>query len=438
MPCLDYQQAVRQLYDLQRFGVKLGLEKIKSLLGCLGNPQDTFLSCHIAGTNGKGTVAAVCDALLRAHGVQSGLYTSPHLVSLRERIRVCGGLIPEEFVASWVGIHREYLLGQRVTFFEAVTALAFDYFRSQRIEAAAVEVGLGGRFDATNVVSSRLGVITSIGLEHTRYLGKTLAAIAKEKAGIMKPGVPLLCGERRKKVLEVIGSAAGALGCPFLLLDEEVSLKELSFGPDGTCFNYRGPGLELVGARVRLFGVHQLRNVALGIRAAEFMLAELGVKPQGVLSTEALAEFHWPARFQIVPLEPNLELVLDVAHNPPAAAKLAGVYRRLYSSRKALAVVALATDKDYRNFLRHLGKIADRFIFPLVDFGRTDSRCGCEDPRKLQLYVEENLPQAESYLAPQMQSALELAARLSAGRPVLLTGSFHTVGEAMRIIGIEA
>ena len=438
MPSLDYREAVRALYGLQSFGVKLGLEKIGSFLAALGNPHHTFTACHIAGTNGKGTCAAVVDAVLAAHGVQSGLYTSPHLLSMRERIKAGGRSLGENYVAGWVSGHLDYILRNRVTFFETVTAMAFDYFRHAKVQAAAVEVGLGGRYDATNVVAPAVAVITSIGLEHTRYLGRTVASVAREKAGIAKPGVPMLCGERKRAAVEVIAEVTACAGGSLRFLDDSVSVRELEILPSGTRFSYRGPGLRLGEASVPLHGVHNLRNVALGLWAAELMLAGLGLPLQEEAFGRALEDLCWPARFQRLKLENGLELVLDVAHNPVAAAKMSGLYRKLYGSQPALAVTALAGDKDHAKFIRHLLKMADRFIFPHVDFGRAESGSGGRDPEKLKALVKRYSPLAAAHVSPHMEDALEQAFRLAAGRPVVVTGSFHTVGEAMRVLKIKA
>ncbi|MFH1070708.1 MAG: bifunctional folylpolyglutamate synthase/dihydrofolate synthase, partial [Candidatus Glassbacteria bacterium] len=256
MPGLSYAEAVERLYGLQRFGVKLGLEKISSLLAEVGDPQDSFTSCHLAGTNGKGTAAAVVDTLLRAHRVSCGLYTSPHLVDLRERIVAGGRKVPESFVAGWVDRRYAWIEQRKVTFFEAVTALAFDWFRRAGVGAASIEVGLGGRFDATNVIVPAVTVITSIGLEHTQHLGRTLSLIAGEKAGIAKPGVPLLCGERKKRAVAAIAAVCREKGAPLLLLDDEISCRGLKIDGRGTVFSYRSGRFSLSRARVPLYGLH--------------------------------------------------------------------------------------------------------------------------------------------------------------------------------------
>jgi len=437
MSRLTYEQAVQTLYGLQRFGMKLGLEKIRALLGRLGNPQGKFLSCHIAGTNGKGTCAAVLDAVLRAHDVPGGLYTSPHLISIEERIRSGGQFLPGEYISSWVNEHIGYINRYSPTFFEAVTAMAFDYFRDSRIRAAAVEAGMGGRFDATNVIEPGLCVITSIGLEHTQYLGRSLSQIAGEKAGIAKPKVPLLCGERRASVIEVIQSVAGEVGTSVRMLDTEISFKRAGGKDRELIFNYRGPGLKMEGAKVALYGSHQLRNVALGIWAAELMLDELNCKAREEVVRNALENLYWPGRFQLLRQESGTELVLDVAHNPPSAEKLAQVFQSVYGQTKAVGLVAMAQDKDLRKILRHLLKIIDIFIFPQIDFGRMDRQAGSASPGKLGEIIKEESPEKEVVITSGMKEALELALKISERRPLLVTGSFHTVGEAMIILGIK-
>ncbi len=431
-------RAEQALYELQRFGMKLGLEHIRAVLAELGNPQETFLSAHIAGTNGKGTAAAACEAVLRAHGLVSGLYTSPHLLALEERIRVRGEPLPAEFFAAWMETHLTALAARRVTFFEAVTALGFDWFRAAGVQAAAVEVGLGGRFDATNVIVPAVAAITSIGLEHRQYLGPTLAHIAAEKAGIAKPGVPLLVAERKRSALEAIAAAARAAGSPLLLFDEQVRLRGRGATiAGGSRFDCRGPGFALEEVRAPLYGLHQQRNLALGLWAAVVLLERLGKPLEPALAREALERLNWPGRFQRVSAEgfPG-GLILDVAHNPAAAGRLAHVFRLVFGGRPATAIVALAADKEAGRFLGALGRVAERFIFPVVDFGRADRPGGGVDPQKLLRLARTRAPHAGAQLAEGMGQALALAHQ-AGDSPVLVTGSFRTVAAAMRELGLR-
>jgi dihydrofolate synthase / folylpolyglutamate synthase len=435
---MDYREAVRQLFGLQRFGIRLELDRVRDLLESLGDPQDSFEACHIAGTNGKGTCAAALDALLNAHGVRCALYISPHLLDPRERVKVAGHMVPEEYVAGWAGRHLEDARAQEVTFFEAMTALAFDYFRQAGAEAGAIEVGLGGRYDATNVLRPALTVITSIGIEHVQYLGPSLSRIAGEKAGIVKPGVPLLCAEKGSAALEVIGGICRENGSPLLRLDEEASLSGLRIRPDGTHFDYSTPGFTLRGARVSFYGRHQVCNVALALRAAELMLGGRGLALREETARHALEDLYWPGRFQRVSPAPGLELVLDVAHNPPAARRLVSVFRQVYGGRKALVVAALAADKDFARFLRPLYNIADTFLLPAVGFGGSDNLSGPADPETLHREVLEHGRGAEARVMPGMAEALAEASRIAGERVILVTGSFRTVGEAMRVLNIPS
>ena len=433
---LNFQQAALWLYGLQRFGVKLGLEKVTGLLEELGNPHRSFVSTHIAGTNGKGTAAAAADSVLRGHGLRTGLFTSPHLVNLTERVRVDGARVPEEFVSTWVERWRDYVESRRVTFFEVVTALAFDWFRQSNTLAAVVEVGMGGRFDATNVVTPAVGLVTSIGLEHTRYLGDTIAKIAAEKGGIAKTGVPLISGENRAEALEAIRREASLAGADLLLLDDIVRYEVLEIGPQGSRFIYRSPGLELEEVAAPLVGAQAVRNLCLGIAGAEHTLRALGITPDPVKTRDSLARLNWPGRFHRVTSPGGAELVLDVAHNPPAAAKLRENLELVYPGMRPTFIVALAGDKDFSHFLEHLLPLAHGFIFPEVDFGRADTGSGAAQPEKLAAEAAKLSGSAKNIVAcGPMAEALELAR--GADSPVVVTGSFHTVGAALVELGIE-
>lgn len=429
-PELDYSAAVEALYGLQRFGIKLGLEKITSLLDSLRRPQERFLAAHVAGTNGKGACAAVIHAVMCAHGVNAGLYTSPHLLDLRERVRDNGGPVTESFVSQWVSAHLERVLRERITFFETVTALAFDWFARRGVTAAAVEVGLGGRWDATNVLRPAVSVITSIGLEHQAWLGRGLARIAAEKAGIAKPSVPLLCGVTARVPLDVIAGACREKNAPLLPLDQEVRLSRIRCQPDGVRFCYRSESLALDDVIAPLHGQHQVRNAALGLRASEILLARLGIAVRPETAAAALESLVWPGRFQRVRLPGRAELVLDVAHNPAAARKLAVVWRSVFGAQKATVVAGLAADKDHARFLAALAPLAARFILSAPDFGHADNRSGAADPEAMASALSRLDNGIQVRVASDIPGAIETA--FGHSDPVLVTGSFRTVGEAMR------
>ncbi|MEA2062895.1 MAG: folylpolyglutamate synthase/dihydrofolate synthase family protein [Gemmatimonadota bacterium] len=436
---MEYSQVVESLYGLRQFGVKLGLGNITSLLERLGKPHLHFTCFHVAGTNGKGTVAAVCQAVLAAHGVKSGLFTSPHLLSIRERIRVDSAAVPREFVTGWVEEHLRFLTSRKITFFEAITALAFDYFRSSAAEAVSVEVGLGGRWDATNVVSPMVTAITSIGMDHEEYLGRSLAAIAAEKAGIVKPEVPLLCAETNRRALSVIERACRELGSPLIRLGQAARLKELSHTPGGVSFDFHSGHFELRQATLSQYGTHQARNAALGLLAAGRMLEALGLKPESAKAIRALRSLSWPGRFQrvLIPGDPQVEAVLDVAHNPPAARKLAGVFKEIFAGRRAIIVAGLAQQKRRALFFRPLTAIAHGFILPRVDFAACESSPSQVAPPELKRYLQKAGAQAQT--SPSMTEAMDAALSLArkTGVPILVTGSFRTVGEAMRVLGLD-
>jgi dihydrofolate synthase / folylpolyglutamate synthase len=432
-----YEQAVEKLFGLQRFGVKLGLEKIVTLLDRLGNPHERFVSSHIAGTNGKGTAAAVCNAVIAAHDIPCGLFTSPHLISLRERVRIGHQAVPGQFIADWVGEHFPFILRHRVTFFEAVTAMAFDYFCRSKVAAAVVEVGLGGRYDATNVINPAVAAITSIGMDHAKYLGASLKAIAAEKAGIAKPGVPLICAERNRKALPAIENTCRETGSPLILLEQAAGISRLRQSPQGIVFNYRGRSFDLKEAGVALYGEHQARNTAVGLLCAEKILEKLGIPAVNEKASAALASVRMPGRFQRHKISESVELILDVAHNPPAARALADVYEKIYGKqRRAVVVAGLGLFKGGAGFLRPLLGVADDFFLPRVDFGRADTGTSQLDPERLGGYLRSHGARATAVRS--VAEALDLAIGLAGkrGSPVLVTGSFYLVGDIMRQLGL--
>ncbi len=352
-----------ELYALSRLGIKPGLEVERALLAELGNPEK-FLPCiHVAGTNGKGSVCAMLESVLRAAGLKTGLYTSPHLVRFNERIRFTGQCIPDEALA---GLLPEIMqagrrledgpVGRSATFFEIVTALAFKYFESMRPDVVILETGMGGRLDATNVIAPLAAVITDISLEHTAYLGRTLAEIAGEKCGIIKPGRPVIIGGLPPETQALTRDTARARNAPLIEAASIARVARRSQSLEGQRIHVETAGGWQISLRLPLLGLHQLTNAAVAIAVLERVFG--GNLPESALR-QGLEQVRWPARLQV--LEQKPPLILDGAHNPAGAAACARALHELLPTRAPLGLIAgQCDDKDLKGFLRPFNGLVRR------------------------------------------------------------------------------
>jgi dihydrofolate synthase/folylpolyglutamate synthase len=422
---MNYPEAVRFLYSLgnEVKAAKLGLERMRRLLAALGEPQRTGGFIHIAGTNGKGSTAAMIEAALRATGARTGLYTSPHLVEPTERIRIAGEPVDEdEFASAFDRVHRaaEALIASgdlevHPTYFETVTAMAFVLFRERRVQAAVLEVGLGGRLDATNVIQPRLAVITPVDFDHEAFLGKSLEAIAQEKAGILKRGAPAVFAAQRPEAAATLEAAAAALG----IAPERCSewrIEDLALYPGGSCFN-AVRGEKKLRIECPLAGEHQVPNAL----TAAVALDSLGVPPAAI--HEGIRETRWPGRLERVAAAP--EIILDGAHNPAGARALAAYINRFFDDRRVWLVYAAMRDKAVAEVAGTLFPLADEVIATAVAQARAVR------PQTIrELADHPRLRTAESVAA-----ALELVRREAAPEDaVFVTGSLYLVGEARRLL----
>lgn len=348
---MTYSACIQYLYGLQKHGIKLGLETMRDLVGRIGHPERQFRILHIGGTNGKGSTAAIAAAILQASGLRVGLYTSPHLVEFRERIRVNGEMIPEERMADLTERLRAATSAEvDPTFFEATTALAFLYFAEARVDIAVLEVGLGGRFDATNVVDSLACAITTIALEHQEHLGHTEEAIAFEKAGIIKRAIPVVVGKIGPGPAGVIRQIARERNAPLWQLGQDFWVE--GEGPED--FTYRGVGRSLEGLTCALAGHHQLENAACALALLE-AAGQQGVKVEETAVRQGLRSVMWEGRLERI--EQNPTILLDGAHNPAAAQVLAGYLDEFLAGHpgaRIILVLGMMRDKDHRGFVAPL------------------------------------------------------------------------------------
>ncbi len=355
--------ALERLYQRHTFGIKLGLDAVRRLCELCGNPQDAFAVVHVAGTNGKGSVCAMVEAVLRQAGLRTGLYTSPHMVRFNERIRIGGQDISDaalvealatcERAAEQVG--REQ--GHEVTFFEITTVMAFLCFQRAGVQVAVLETGLGGRLDATNVVRPLVSVITRIALDHEAYLGNTLEAVAGEKAGIIKPGRPVVCGPQEPGVEAVLRQAAATCGAPCIAATDVATVRRTGGDLTGQKVHGETTGGWAGTARLPLTGAHQLENLGIALAALETVLAMLGAEVPFEIVRDGLAHMRWRGRFERLREHPLV--IADAAHNPSGAGTLVATLKSQGLKRVAL-VTGMCGDKDVAGVVRLLAGVARR------------------------------------------------------------------------------
>jgi len=436
----NYAETLSYLFGLQRFGIKLGLANITSLLKHLGDPHAGLPSVHIAGSNGKGSTAAFLTSILRQAGYRVGLYTSPHLVDFSERIQVDGAPIPTERVVHFTDRIREAVekmtrdgelwlpsgpefprVGfdsqkNTITFFEFTTAMALLHFRESKVDVAVLETGMGGRLDATNVIDPLLCLITPIALEHQQYLGKTLIEIAQEKAGIIKPERPLLTSTRQARVLALLRQKCQDLHSPFYVWGKDFSAKEL--GPQ--LIHFRGRSHQWSKLRLGLAGSHQVINGSLALAGVE-VLMESGFAVREEHLRKGVAETKWPGRLELVREHPGI--LLDGAHNPSATRVLRKALQRGFPRHRLILVLGIMADKDIPKMMADLVPLADLVILTRPRMERAAS-------------LEVLGSQASPFQKPVVEVALvdqALSGALEEAEDedlILVTGSLFTVGEA--------
>jgi dihydrofolate synthase/folylpolyglutamate synthase len=417
---LSYPDSVQYLYALGneiKAGAKLGLERMRDLLAGLNHPERSQRFVHVAGTNGKGSTAAMIASILRQSGLRTGLNTSPHLTEPTERINIQGSPVTkDQFAAAFATVHQaaeQMLLAEKLdahpSYFETVTAMAFLIFKDQ-CDLSVIEVGLGGRLDATNVITPELCVITPIAYDHEAYLGNTLALIAAEKAGILKPGVPVIMARQEPAAQTVIQNRASELNCT-LIRAEDSPLTNVEANAHGSSFE-----LENELYTCPLAGRHQIENA----RAAILATRALGISPQHIRA--GLAAVKWPGRLELISRHPDF--ILDGAHNPAGAAALASYIREFHSHRPVWLVYGAMRDKAVEEVVEQLFPLAAKLIATAPDFARA---------LRPQAILELSA-QREAIAANSVTAAIELARHAPANAIVFFTGSLFLVGEARTIL----
>jgi len=441
---MTYQEAVSYLeslidYERTPAGAAAArlwnLDRMREMLHAVGDPHLRLRCLHIAGTKGKGSTAAMATSILTAAGYRVGLYSKPHLISFRERIRIGSDLIPEEEVAALTEELRPVIEATRSSelgppsFFEAYTLMAFVHFARQGVDLAVMETGLGGRLDATNVVSPLVCAITRIGFDHTLELGNTLVQIAAEKAGIIKPGVTVISAPQAEEVMEVLLDACLERRAQLIVVGEpggpQVTVTRSSRRRQ--VFTVHTSGVTYANLECPLLGAHQAENAAVAVGLVEALAPHgIAVPPEAVRT--GIKTVRWAGRFQIVSRRPHV--ILDGAHNVVGAAALARTVEALFPGKRMVLVLGVGRDHDAEAIARELGPVADRVITTASQSPRA------ADAHELQRLVFRHCCHTSAY------TPVSLAVReaIEQSRPsdvIVITGSLYVVGEAMRALGVE-
>ncbi len=424
---MNYKEVLEYLLQLELFGMKLGLDNINRILGNLGNPQKAYPTIHIAGTNGKGSTGAIMESILAASGYRVGLYTSPHLVDFRERIRINGRMIDQQFVAEFFSEMKEPFDNIKPTFFEATTALAFEYFKTEKVDIGIIEVGLGGRFDSTNVLNPVAAVITNIDYEHTKHLGNDLSKIAFEKAGIIKNGVPVISSVQNMEAKRVIRDVAKKNKSNLISVFDETQWLIQEINERNTELDIFTRSAKYYNLRLMLPGRHQLNNAICAIVAAE-QAEKMGINVTTTGAKLGFREVNWPGRLQ--KLNTNPEIILDVGHNPAAMKILYEYFKEFYPERHVISVLGILSDKDSHKMLTELNRFSDIIIITRP----TTDRAADPDLLARQASVINSNFQVIPHVRDAVNAAIDHA---KSDEIVLITGSHYTVGEALSLMNLS-
>ncbi|MBC8178071.1 MAG: bifunctional folylpolyglutamate synthase/dihydrofolate synthase [Deltaproteobacteria bacterium] len=412
-----YQESVNYLYGLQKYGIKFGLSKTSNLLKTFGNPHKGRRYIHIAGTNGKGSVAAFIASILKETGLKVGFYSSPHLVRFTERFKISGEEIDQGKAMELIEeLRTAFSPEEPPTFFEATTAMALIYFARENTDLSIMEVGMGGRLDATNVITPLVSGITNISMEHQDFLGNRLLDIAKEKAGIIKRGVDVITAATQSPVIRTLEATARDRGAPLWRVGKEIRYRTTATG-----FHYSGPGLRLRGLRLGLKGMMQTRNAALALGIIE-KLVEKGIAVSEEDIRKGLRNTAWPGRMHIVGTSPTI--LLDGGHNPAALRALAHSIRNGFKYRRLVLVIGVMADKEINQMLRAIIPLADYLICTRPVYSRA------AEPEILMAKAAPFEKPGE--MVPFLTDALTKAKEMADPRDLIVVcGSLFTVGEAL-------
>lgn len=423
---ISYDVCVNYLYKLERRGIKYDLKNIKSLLSALNNPEKSFKSIHVAGTNGKGSVSSILNSYLIEKGFKTGLYTSPHISDFRERIIVNGKLISKKFIIDFVDDNHNLIEKVRPSFFEATTALAFAYFRYKKIEYAVVETGLGGRLDSTNVLNPVISVITGISVDHTDFLGKTIEKITAEKGGIIKNKRPVVAGRMSAGSIKILTSISKSKNSELICSDPR-SLKIIKRNSGGIFFETKSSEYRKTKLFLPVPGDYQLYNAATSLSSATALEKYSDVKfsmkdlKSAFKNVKTNSNFH--GRFELISKRPKI--VIDISHNLQAVQNVKQNLR-YFKFKKLLIIFGMMKDKNYKDSVNELAKLNADLILTKPDFPRAATPS--------ELYEAILSKKKNHFVTDDVPDAFKLAlSRSSPNDLILITGSFYLVGDFLKI-----
>ena len=414
---MPYESAIQYLFNLQKFGIKFGLSKTENILKAFGNPHLGQNYIHIAGTNGKGSVATFMGSILQEAGYRVGTYVSPHLVRFTERFRINGEEISREKTTELINeLQAAFNPDEPPTFFEAVTAMAILHFAREKTDIAIMEVGMGGRLDATNVITPLVTGITNISMEHQEYLGNRLSHIAREKAGVIKKGIDVVTAVTQPQVIEQFKAIAEERGAPLWRVGKDIKYRTTRSG-----LHFSGQSRHMKGLQLGLRGIHQARNAALALGMME-QIETKGFPHTTEQIREGLKKADWPGRMQVIRERPTI--LLDGAHNAGAMRALARSIQSDFSYDRLILVIGIMADKDIVALLRAIVPISDRVLYTRPVYSRA------ADPRIL---MEKGQPlNTPGEVIPSLGEAIKKAEKIaSPGDLIVICGSLFTVGEAL-------
>jgi dihydrofolate synthase/folylpolyglutamate synthase len=428
----EYKQTIEWLYDLHLFGIKFGLKKIEKLLEFLDNPQDSLRIIHVGGTNGKGSVCAMLSSILTDAGFRVGVNTSPHLSEFTERIQINGEHISKAKVIEYANLLKD--IREKVnsetefgyaTYFEVVTAMALQYFADNKVDYVILEVGLGGTFDATNVVMPIISVITNIGLDHTEHLGDTLTSIAENKAGIIKPRIPVLTSNNDQEIVNVISKVCSKCNSQLYQLGKDIQYNLLESATDRTIIKYNGKNFNISKLTIPLIGKHQAENAAVAVGVIDLLSLDNSKKwkiSEGNIKN-GLENTHWPGRLEIMQKAPLV--LLDGAHNQTGAATLNGAIE-LFKYKNLSMVFGCSEEKNINSILHEILQKANKLYITQADIRRAAK------PDQILKVIEKY--DIKKIVVPDVKQAVKLAIDKSdPDDMVCVCGSLFVVGEAREL-----
>ncbi|MEA1968489.1 MAG: folylpolyglutamate synthase/dihydrofolate synthase family protein [Thermodesulfobacteriota bacterium] len=426
MKQISYNECLDEMYALGRFGIKLELSTIKDILKRLNLSEPKFKSIHIAGTNGKGSIASYTASLLREAGFKTALYTSPHLVKFNERFSINGiDVSNDDIVESYLAVQKADTGERKATFFEIATAMGFYLFNREKVQWAVLETGMGGRLDATNVVKPELCIISNLSIEHTDYLGETIQEIAGEKCGIIKKNTPVITGVKQEEALAVLKKIAKKKSAPLYLYKKDFNTEKNS---KEQSFNYNGINNRWTKIKTSLPGNHQIENAGLALAALELLFAnDFKKNHHGFNLTEkgirkSIQTTTWPGRLEHIMVNPMV--ILDGAHNFEAAKNLGTYLSQELSEKKITLVIGILDDKPYESMLKSLVPHVNKIIITKAKIDRS------LEPEILKQAVEK-LSNQETIIIKDAAEAVEYAVKGSSGSDVIcVAGSLYVAGEA--------